>query len=95
MGTDRYKATSMNRLSLNYRIETMSEEMKALLDEIYVLSRSGKFSIEVEEIDKDDIELLRALGYRAEEKWIPTEITEYIGERAIYRREKRYIVSWS
>ena len=66
MGTDRYKATSMNRLSLNYRVETMSEEMKELLDEIYVLSRSGKFSIEVGEIDKDDIDLLRALGYKVE-----------------------------
>ena len=95
MDIDWYKASRMNKLSLNHRVATLSDEMKELLDEIYVLSRSGKFSIMLDDINQDDIELLMALEYEVRARWIPTEITDYIGETPVYHRIKKYVVSWN
>lgn len=94
IGVDWFKAKSMSGLSLNHRIRTMSEEMKELFDEIYVLSRKGEFSVEVKNIDKDDVKLLNALGYNVKEKWIPTKLISDIDELPVYERAVKYIVSW-
>ena len=95
MGTDWYKAKNMHKLSLDYRVETMSEEMKDLLDEIYSLSRKGEFSVVVKKISRKDRELLKALGYEVTVGYVDGEFLGLIGgEVPFYSRVEEYTIAW-
>ena len=91
MDIDWFKASRMNKLSLNYRIDTMSEKMKDLLDEIYSLSRQGLFSINVNSLENKDIELLRALGYNVNSN---NEFRVSPDRKMLSLGELSYEISW-
>ena len=96
MGTDWYKAKNMHKLSLDYRVETMGEEMKELLDEIYSLSRKGEFSLVVKKISRKDRELLKALGYEVTVDYVDGD--EFLGliggEIPYYNRVEEFTIAW-
>ena len=59
------RATKMREVAFVYRMLNLSEEMESILDEIETLSKSGKFELFINrELDVEDINLLKMLGYK-------------------------------
>ena len=94
MGTDWYKANSMHKLSLNNVIETMSDDMRELFDEIYALSRQGKFFIKVKSISEEDMYLLKALGYVVNTNYIDKDYLGSVDGVPFYDTEEEYTIAW-
>lgn len=94
MDLDWFKANNMHKLSLNHIVETMSDEMEELFDEIYALSRQGKFFIKVKKISEEDVYLLKALGYVISTNYIDRQYLGSIDGVDCYDRDLEFTIAW-
>ena len=76
------KAENMKKMAVKYHMENLSDELKDLLDVIYVASRNGKTAIKMDrdiKVNKQDVKVLRLMGYNVTCTFLPSSEEERNG----------------